>query len=63
MHHYGMSAKTAQKYYINHATVSAVRIWQQRIKERVSHLKKIVIAMTDETFFVRDVKQEKSTGH
>jgi len=27
MHSYGMSAKSAQKFHINHATVSAVRSW------------------------------------
>lgn len=61
MHQYGMSAKTAQKYHINHATVSAVRSWQQRIKKRISYLKKkgFVIAMADEAFFVRDTKTGK----
>lgn len=58
MHQYGMSAKSAQKYHINHASISAVRSWQQRIKKRISRLKKngFVIAMADEAFFVRDVK-------
>ncbi len=58
MHQYGMSAKTAQKYHINHASVSAVKSWQQRIRKRISHLKKngFIIAMTDEAFFVRDTK-------
>ncbi len=61
MHHYGMSAKTAQKYHINHATVSAVRSWQQRIKKRISRLKEngFIIAMADEAFFVRDTKTGK----
>ena len=27
MRQYGMSAKTAQKYHINHASVTAVRSW------------------------------------
>ncbi len=55
-----MSAKTAQKYHINRASISAVRSWQQRIKKRISRLKKdgFVIAMTDENF-VRDVKKGK----
>jgi len=35
MHKYGMSAKTAQKYHINHASVSVVRSWQQRMKKRM----------------------------
>jgi transposase len=58
MHQYGMSAKTAQKYHINHASVTAVRSWQQRMKERISRLKKsgFTIAMLDEAFFIRDVK-------
>jgi len=58
MHQYGMSAKSAQKYHINHASMSAVRSWQQRIKKRISHLEKngFVIAMADEAFFIRDVK-------
>ncbi len=53
-----MSAKTTQKYHINHATVSAVKSWQQRIKKRISRLKKngFIIAMADEAFFVRDTK-------
>ena len=57
MHQYGMSAKTAQKYHINHASVTAVRSWQQRMKERIPRLKKrgFTIAMLDEAFFVRDV--------
>ncbi len=61
MHQYGMSAKTAQKYHINHASISAVRSWQQRIKKRISRLKKkgFVIAMADEAFFVRDTKTGK----
>ncbi len=58
MHQYGMSAKTAQKYHINRASVSTVRNWQQRIKKRISLLEKegFVIAITDEAFFIRDVK-------
>ncbi len=58
MHQYGMSAKTAQKYHINHASVSAVRSWQQRIKKRISRLKTdgFTIAMLDEAFFIRDGK-------
>ncbi len=36
----GMSAKTAQKYHINHASISAVKSWQQRIKKRIPRLKK-----------------------
>jgi len=58
MHQYGMSAKTAQKYHINRASIAAVRSWQQRIKKRISHLEKdgFTIAMTDEAFFIRDVK-------
>ena len=61
MHQYGMSAKTAQKYHINHASVSAVRSWQYRIKKRISRLKKngFIIAMIDEAFFVRDTKTGK----
>ncbi len=53
-----MSAKTAQKYHINHATVSAVKSWQQRIKKRIPRLKEdgFIIAMADEEFFIRDVK-------
>ena len=60
-----ISAKTAQKYHINHATVSAVKSWQQRIKKGISRLKKneFVIAMEDEAFFVRDTKTGKNTGH
>ncbi len=56
-----MSAKTAQKYHINHASVSAVKSWQQRIKKRILRLKKkgFVIAMADEAFFVRDTKTGK----
>ncbi len=58
MHQYGMSAKTAQKYHINRASISAVRSWQQRIKKRILRLEKdgFVIAMVDEAFFIRDVK-------
>ena len=58
MRQYGMSAKTAQKYHINHASISAVRSWQQRMKKRIPHLKKrgFTIAMLDEAFFIRDVK-------
>jgi len=58
MHKYCMSAKTAQKYHINHASVAAVRNWQQRMKKRISRLKKsgFTIAMADEAFFIRDVK-------
>ena len=58
MHQYGISAKSAQKYHINHASISAVRSWQQRIKKRILRLEKsgFVIAMTDEAFFIRDVK-------
>lgn len=58
MHQYGMSAKSAQKYHINHASVSAVRSWQQRIKKRISRLKidGFTIAMLDEVFFIRDGK-------
>jgi len=58
MHQYGMSAKSAQKYHINHASISAVRSWQQRIKKRILRLEKkgFIIAMADEAFFVRDVK-------
>jgi len=58
MRQYGMSAKTAQKYHINHASVTAVRSWQQRMKKRIPRLKKsgFTIAMLDEAFFVRDVK-------
>ena len=61
MHHYGMSAKTAQRYHINHASVSSVRSWQQRIKKRIPCLKKngFIIATADEAFFVRDVKTGK----
>ena len=61
MHSYGMSAKTTQKYHINHASVSAVKSWQQRIKKRISRLKKngFTIAMEDEAFFVRDTKTGK----
>ena len=61
MHQYGMSAKTAQKYHINHASVSAVKSWQQRIRKRILRLKKngFVIAMADEAFFVRDAKTGK----
>lgn len=61
MHSYGMSAKTAQKYHINHASVSAVRSWQYRIKKRISRLKKngFIIAMIYEAFFVRDTKTGK----
>ena len=57
MHQYGMSAKTAQKYHINHASVAAVRSWQQRMKKRIPRLKKsgFTIAMLDEAFFIRDV--------
>ncbi len=53
-----MSAKSAQKYHINHATVSAVKSWQQRIKKRILRLKKsgFIIAMADEAFFIRDVR-------
>ncbi len=53
-----MSAKTAQKYHINHASVSAVKSWQQRIKKRIPRLKEdgFIIAMADEAFFVRDTK-------
>ncbi len=60
-----MSAKTAQKYHINHATVSAVKSWQQRIKKRISRLKEdgFIIAMADEAFFVRNTKIGKSIGH
>ena len=56
-----MSAKSAQKYHINYASVSAVRSWQQRIKKRILRLEKsgFVIAMTDEAFFIRDVKTGK----
>ena len=58
MHQYDMSVKTAQKYHVNHASVAAVRSWQQRMKKRIPHLKKrgFTIAMLDEAFFVRDVK-------
>lgn len=58
MHQYGMSAKSAQKYHINNASVIAVRSWQQRMKERIPRLKKsgFTIAMLDEAFFVRDTK-------
>jgi len=58
MHQYGMSAKTAQKYHINAASIAAVRSWQQRIKKRISRLEKdgFIIAMADEAFFIRDVK-------
>jgi len=58
MRQYGMSAKSAQKYHINHASVAAVRSWQQRMKKRISRLKKrgFTIAMLDEAFFIRDVK-------
>jgi len=58
MHQYGMSAKSAQKYHINHASTSAVRSWQQRMKKRIPRLEEsgFTIAMTDEAFFVRDVK-------
>ena len=58
MHQYGMSAKSAQKYHINHASVSAVRSWQQRIKKKISRLKtdRFIIAMLDEAFFIRDGK-------
>ena len=61
MHQCGMSAKTAQKYHINRASISVVRSWQQRIKKRISCLKEdgFVIAMTDENF-VRDVKKGKN---
>ncbi len=61
MHQYGMSAKTAQKYHINRASISAVHSWQQRIKKRILRLKEdgFVIAMADEAFFVRDVKKGK----
>ena len=56
-----MSAKSAQKYHINHASVSAVKSWQQRIKKRILRLEKsgFVIAMVDEAFFIRDVKTGK----
>ena len=56
-----MSAKSAQKYHINHASVSAVRSWQQCIKKRILRLEKsgFVIAMVDEVFFIRDVKAGK----
>ena len=58
MHQYGMSAKSVQKYHINRASISAVRSWQQRIKKRILCLEQegFVIAMTDEAFFIRDVK-------
>ncbi len=58
MHQYGMSAKSAQKYHINRASVSAVKSWQQRIKKRILCLEKngFTIAMADEAFFIRDVK-------
>ena len=58
MRQYGMSAKTTQKYHINHASVIAVRSWQQRMKKRIPCLKKngFTIAMADEAFFIRDVK-------
>ena len=61
MHSYGMSAKSVQKYHINHASISAVRSWQQRMKKRISRLKKagFVIAKLDEAFFVRDAKTGK----
>ncbi len=61
MHQYGMSAKTAQGYHINHASVSAVKSWQQRIKKRVSLLKEdgFVIGVEDEAFFVREPKTGK----
>ena len=58
MHQYGMSAKTAQKYHINHASAASVCNWQQYMKKRISRLKKngFTITMLDEAFFVRDVK-------
>ncbi len=36
MRQYGMSAKTAQKYHINHASVTAVRSWHQCTNQRRS---------------------------
>ena len=61
MHQYSMSTKSAQKYHINHASISTVRSWQQRIKKRILRLEKsgFIIAIADEAFFVRDTKTGK----
>ncbi len=45
----------------HHVSISSVHNWQQHIKKRITRLIEdgFIIAMTDEAFFVRDIR----TGH
>ena len=58
MKYHDLTPKVPQLIHVNHASASAVRSWQYRLKGRISRLKdaKFVIVALDEAFFVYDTK-------
>lgn len=58
LHRYNLTPKSAQNIHVNHASISAVRSWQYRLKPRILRLEErgFAVMVEDEAHVIHDTR-------